>query len=394
MLQVGELAAWLSEHSLGNRFGLAVIGTGPGYDAQAVALAIVAADGDGRYIDAGALTPDDQEALASWFADPGPPKAVHDAKPALHALRGRGWTLRGVTSDTVLAAYLLRSERQSCSLNDLLVRHMRCALPSEAVQGDTPHTPHTPKGLILQACAVLDLADVLDEELARIDSSSLLGRLELPAQRVLAETESVGIAVDRRLLGQGAGELVNAIAPDGRIHAALPAGVGPDERGAFVAGEDYAELMTAHYDQLETRILAHRNGERGVLDEAREAGYASTLLGRRRYLADLGSDDAWARQSAERAALAMAIDGSAADILKVAMIDVAQVIKAAGLRSRLVLQAADQLVFEVASGERDGLAAYVQESMCGAYPLDVPLEVSIGCGPTWGAAASASHIRE
>ncbi len=197
-LQRGELAAWLAEHSLGNRFGLAVVGTNLAYDSRAVALAIVAADGDGRYIDTAALTPDDEAALASWLADPGPPKAIHEAKLAMHALAGRGWTLRGVTSDVALAAYLLRPEQRTAALNDLLIHHMRCALPArgQAVQG-----------LILRACAVLDLADVLDEELARIDSSSLLGRLELPVQRVLAEMETVGIAVDRTLLASIHGQL-------------------------------------------------------------------------------------------------------------------------------------------------------------------------------------------
>jgi DNA polymerase-1 len=203
-LHDGEIAPWLAEHSLGNRFGLAVVGTGLDHVSKAVALAIVAADGDGRYIDVAALSSDDEAALVSWLADPGPPKAVHEAKLATHALAGRGWTLRGLTSDTALAAYLLRPEQRSSALNDLLVHHMRCALPTEAVdlQRFSSRTnlggpdEQAVQSLILEACAVLDLADVLDEELARIGSSSLLGRLELPAQRVLAEMETAGIAVD------------------------------------------------------------------------------------------------------------------------------------------------------------------------------------------------------
>jgi DNA polymerase I len=88
MLQDNELAAWLAEHSLGNRFGLAVRGTDPAYKPKpkAVALAIVAADGDGRYIDSATLTEDDEAALASWLSDPGPPKAVHDTKLVTQAL--------------------------------------------------------------------------------------------------------------------------------------------------------------------------------------------------------------------------------------------------------------------------------------------------------------------
>ncbi|OBI96610.1 hypothetical protein BST16_19265 [Mycobacterium asiaticum DSM 44297] len=381
VLEAGELPAWLSEHSLGNRFGLSVAATGTGYDARAVALAIVAADGDGRFLDLAALTQDDTEALVSWLADPGPPKAVHDATTAMHALGRRDWALRGITSDTVLAARLLCPERQSGSLNELLVHHMRCALPTEAFEG------HSPQGLILQACAVLDLADVLDEELARIDSSSLLGRLELPAQRVLTELVGVGVAVDPRILAANAAP--KPVAPDGRIHVAA---AGHEVCEAVVAGEGYAELMVAQYRDLDTPILAHWAGEGAVIDQARRLGYASTLLGRRRYLPGLGSNDPRMRAAAERAAVAMAIRGSADDIVKVAMINVDQAIKAVGLRSRLVLQLSGRLVFEVVADERDDLAGYVRDSMCGAYPLDEPLEVSIGCGPIL--AAAMSHIRE
>lgn len=106
-LEAGQLAVWLAEHSSGKRFGLAV-GTHLAYDADATALAIVSANGEGRYIDTTALDPDDEAALASWLADPGPPKALHEAKLAMHDLAGRGWTLAGVTSDTALAAYLVR----------------------------------------------------------------------------------------------------------------------------------------------------------------------------------------------------------------------------------------------------------------------------------------------
>jgi DNA polymerase I len=436
-LEADELAAWLSEHSLGNRFGLTVAATGVSYAAEAVAVAIVAADGDGRFIRIADLTADDEAALASWLADPGPPKAVHDAKLAMHALAGRGWTLRGVTSDTVLAAHLLLPERRNLALNDLLVRHMRCALPTEAVEqqrfaaltqpGDTDQ--RAVQALILQACAVLDLADVLDEELARIDSSSLLSRLELPVQRVLAGMETAGIAVDRALLSRldGAGpvqatvaELLSSIAADRRIHATLhqttttsrisssqpnlhelPALPGQSLRDAFVVGDGYAELMVAGYRHLEARIAADLIGDADVrtfVDGARRLGYAATLSGRRRYLADLDSNDPQAREAAERAAVGTSIQGSAADIVKAAMINVDRVIGAVGLKSRLLLQVEDQLVFEVAEGERDTLAAYVHEQMSCAYSLDVPLEVSIGSGPTWAMAAPADppacHIRE
>lgn len=268
MLRGGELAPWLAENSLGNRFGLAVVGSDAGHRSKAVALAIVAADGDGRYLDIATLTSDDEAALASWLADPGPPKAVHQGKWTTHALANCGWTLRGVTSDTALAAHLVRPGRHRPALNDLLVHHMRCALPEESVdlnRYSSPPDEPAVRALILRACAVLDLADVLDEELARIDSSSLLERVELPVQRLLAELEAVGIAVDRAS--------ADPIAAAGRVHATYhhavtPTGSlsssSPDLRGVgapFVAADGYAGLLRARYDRLELRLLAHLSGD-------------------------------------------------------------------------------------------------------------------------------------
>lgn len=432
----GELAPWLAENSLGNRFGLAVAARDEGWRSRAVALAIVAADGDGRYLDVAALTDDDEAALASWLADPGPPKAVHRGKWTMHALRNRGWTLRGVTSDTALAAHLLRPGRRNTELNDLLVHHLRCALPDEPLEPtlfSSPPDERAVRALILRACAVLDLADVLDEELARIDSSSLMGRVELPVQRVLADLESVGVAVDP------AHSLSDA--PDGRVHATYhhtTSATGalssshPNLRGVharFAAGAGYAGLLTARYDALELRLLDHLSGGAGpivgdrdrtlsralaygwsahevaaalkvtvgdakeaaaqylsgslrdllagTVDDARDLGYAATLSGRRRYLPDLGSPDPVLRDAAERAVCATVLQGGVADVVKTAMITVDQAMKSAGLSSRMVAQMDDRLVFEVASGERDTMATNVREQMACAYQFDAPLAVSV-----------------
>ena len=583
-LEPGELAAWLSEHSLGSRFGMAVVGTHVAFDADATALAIVAADGDGRYIDTATLTADDEAALASWLADPGPPKALHEAKLAMHELAGRGWTLRGVTSDTALAAYLVRPGQRSFALDDLAVRYLRRELRAETpeqqqlslldeVDGVDEQAVQT---LILRAVAVLDLADALDQELAKIDSSSLLGRMELPVQRVLGELEHTGIAVDTHHLEELQSEfadqirdaaeaayavigkqinlgspkqlqvvlfdelempktkrtktgyttdadalqglfdktghpflqhllthrdatrlkvtvdgLLNSVAADGRIHTTFNQTIaatgrlsstepnlqnipirteaGRRIRDAFVVGDGYAELMTADYSQIEMRIMAHlsqddglieafNTGEdlhsfvasrafdvpidevtpelrrrvkamsyglayglsayglatqlkisneeaklqmeqyfarfggirdylRDVVDQARKDGYTSTVFGRRRYLPELDSSNRNVREAAERAALNAPIQGSAADIIKVAMINVDEAIKNAGLTSRMLLQIHDELLFEVAEGERDTLEALVREHMGNAYPLDVPLEVSVGYGRSWDTAA-------
>ncbi|WP_301119137.1 DNA polymerase I [Mycolicibacterium fortuitum] len=583
-LEPGELAAWLSEHSLGSRFGMAVVGTHLAYDADATALAIVSADGDGRYIDTSTLTAEDEEALASWLADPGPPKALHEAKLAMHDLAGRGWTLRGVTSDTALAAYLVRPGQRSFALDDLSVRYLKRELRAESPEQQQLSLLDDSDGVdeqavqtvILRACAVLDLADALDEELAKIDSSSLLGRMELPVQRVLAQMEHTGIAVDSDHLKELQSEfadqirdaaeaayavigkqinlgspkqlqvvlfdelempktkrtktgyttdadalqslfdktghpflqhllahrdatrlkvtvdgLLAAVAADGRIHTTFNQTIaatgrlsstepnlqnipirteaGRRIRDGFVVGAGYSELMTADYSQIEMRIMAHLSRDEGlieafntgedlhsfvasrafdvpidevtpelrrrvkamsyglayglsayglasqlkisteeakiqmeqyfarfggirdylrdVVDQARKDGYTSTVFGRRRYLPELDSSNRNVREAAERAALNAPIQGSAADIIKVAMINVDEAIKAAGLKSRMLLQVHDELLFEVAEGERDTLEALVREHMGNAYPLDVPLEVSVGYGRSWDAAA-------
>ena len=591
-LEQGELAAWLAEHSHGNRFGMAVVGTHLAFDADATALAIVAADGDGRYIDTAAMHPDDEAALGSWLADPGQPKALHEAKLATHDVEGRGWTLAGVTSDTALAAYLVRPGQRSFALDDLSLRYLKrelradnpeqqqLSLLDDSLNEQGGVDDQAVQTVILRASAVMDLADALDEELARIDSSALLGNMELPVQRALAEMETAGIAVDLDLLSELQSEfanlirdaaeaayavigkqinlgspkqlqvvlfeelempktkrtktgyttdadalqslfdktghpflqhllahrdatrlkvtvdgLLNSVASDGRIHTTfnqtiaatgrlsstepnlqnipIRTDAGRRIRDAFVVGKgsqgDFAELMTADYSQIEMRIMAHLSQDEGlieafntgedlhsfvasrafnvpiddvtpelrrrvkamsyglayglsayglaaqlkisteeakvqmeqyfarfggvrdylheVVDQARKDGYTSTVLGRRRYLPELDSSNRQVREAAERAALNAPIQGSAADIIKVAMINVDKALKDAGLKSRMLLQVHDELLFEVASGERDEVEKLVREQMGNAYPLDVPLEVSVGFGRSWDSAA-------
>jgi DNA polymerase I len=125
-----------------------------------------------------------------------------------------------------------------------------------------------------------------------------------------------------------------------------------------------------------------------VVDQARRDGYTQTVLGRRRYLPDLTSDNRQRREMAERMALNAPIQGSAADIIKVAMLRVDQALRDGGLHSRMLLQVHDELVFEVAPGELDTLRGLVSGTMCGAFDLRVPLEVSIGTGRSW---AEAGH---
>jgi DNA polymerase-1 len=584
-LEPGTVAAWLAEHVSGTtRSGLAVVGTHAAYDGDATALAIAAADGEGAFIDTATLTPDDEAALAAWLADENKPKALHEAKAAMHDLAGRGWRLAGVTSDIALAAYLVRPGQRSFSLDDLSVRYLKRELRAEepeqqqlSLLDDTDGVDEQGvQTLILRARAVTDLADALDVELAAMESSALLSDMELPVQVVLAALETRGIAVDIGKLEELQSEfgdqirdaaqaayavigkeinlgspkqlqvvlfdelempktkktktgyttdadalqtlfdktahpflehllahrdvtrlkvtvdgLLKSTAADGRIHTTFNQTIaatgrlsstdpnlqnipvrteaGRRIRDAFCVGDGYPELMTADYSQIEMRIMAHlskdsglieafRTGEdlhsfvgsrafgvpidevtaelrrrvkamsyglayglsayglaaqlkistdeakeqmdsyfarfggvrdylESVVEQARKDGFTSTVLGRRRYLPELDSSNRQLREAAERAALNAPIQGSAADIIKVAMINVDKAITAAGLESRMLLQVHDELLFEVAPGERDALEDLVRAKMGSAYPLDVPLEVSVGYGRSWDAAA-------
>ena len=140
-----------------------------------------------------------------------------------------------------------------------------------------------------------------------------------------------------------------------------------------------AELMTDYF----ARFGGVRDYLSGVVDEARRTGYTATILGRRRYLPDLTSDNRQRREMAERMALNAPIQGSAADLIKVAMLGVHARLRAEGLRSRLLLQVHDELVLEVAPGERAAVEALVRDEMTGAAALSVPLDVSVGTGPSW-----------
>lgn len=587
-LAAGDLAAWLSEHAAEGRSGLTVVGTRTVYDGDATALAIAAADGEGAYLDTANLTPEDEAALGAWLADPTRPKALHEAKIAMHGLAGRGWKLAGVTSDTALSAYLVRPGQRSFALDDLSVRYLKRELRAEEpaqqqlslLDDDSGVDDQAVQTAILRARAVADLADALDEELARIDSSALLGGMELPVQSVLAEMETAGIAVDLETLGTLQGEfgeqiraaadaayevigkqinlgspkqlqvvlfdelgmpktkrtktgyttdadalqslfdktghpflehllahrdatrlkvtvdgLLKSVAADGRIHTTfnqtiaatgrlsstepnlqnipIRTDAGRRIRDAFVVGSsegvEFVELMTADYSQIEMRIMAHLSKDEGlieafrtgedlhsfvasrafgvpidevtpelrrrvkamsyglayglsayglaqqlkisteeskeqmdqyfsrfggvrdylldVVDQARKVGYTSTVLGRRRYLPELDSSNRQLREAAERAALNAPIQGSAADIIKVAMIDVDKALRERGLKSRMLLQVHDELLLEVAAGERETVEEMVRQKMGGAYPLDVALDVSVGYGRSWDTAA-------
>ncbi|MFB8004457.1 DNA polymerase I [Nocardia sp. NPDC056000] len=584
-LTPGAVADWLAEHAkAGVRHGVSVVGVGSPVHGDVKAIAIAAADGEGAYLDVHILTPEDEAALGAWLADAETFKAVHEAKSAMHALRGRGWVLGGLSSDTALAAYLVRPGQRTFNLDDLSLRYLSRELRVEDA-GDTQLSllddedqadEEIAKAEMLRARAVYDLADAFDTELENIESTALLGDMELPLLSVLADLEAAGIAVDstqleelQREFADRVGEAANnaygvigkqinlgspkqlqvvlfdeldmpktkrtktgyttdadaleglyektqhpflqhllehrdatrlkvtvdgllkSIADDGRIHTTfnqtvaatgrlsstepnlqnipIRTDMGRRIRDTFVVGPGFESLMTADYSQIEMRIMAHLSKDEGLIEAfnsgedlhnfvaskafdipitevdpemrrrikamsyglayglsayglsqqlkisaeeakaqmdvyferfgaireylreavelARKTGYTETLFGRRRYLPDLDSSNRQRREAAERMALNAPIQGTAADIIKVAMIDTQRAIRAAGLKSRMLLQVHDELIFEVVPGEREQLEALAREHMSNAIELSVPLEVSVGVGRSWDSAA-------
>ena len=121
----------------------------------------------------------------------------------------------------------------------------------------------------------------------------------------------------------------------------------------------------------------------GIKMQAREQGYVETLLHRRRYIQDIRSPNRMLRQGAERIAINMPVQGSAADIMKLAMIRLQQYLREQGLQSRMILTVHDELVFEVPPGERERLIDVVPDLMATAYPMKVPLQVDLKLGPNW-----------
>ncbi|AYF76098.1 DNA polymerase I [Nocardia yunnanensis] len=584
-LAAGAVADWLAEHAkAGVRHGVSVVGNGAPIHGDAQAIALAAADGEGAYIDVHTLTPEDEQALGAWLADPETPKALHEAKTAMHALRGRGWQLGGLTSDTALAAYLILPGQRTFNLEDLSLRYLSRELRVDnagaaqlsLLDDEEQVDAEVANAQMLRARAVFDLADAFDAELERIESTALLRDMELPLLSVLAELEAAGIAVDsaqleelQREFADRVAEAANAayevigkqinlgspkqlqvvlfdeldmpktkrtktgyttdadaleglyektqhpflqhllehrdatrlkvtvdgllksVADDGRIHTTfnqtvaatgrlsstepnlqnipIRTDMGRRIRDTFVVGPGAESLMTADYSQIEMRIMAHLSKDAGLIEafnsgedlhnfvaskafdipisavdpelrrrikamsyglayglsayglsqqlkisaeeakvqmdvyfnrfgairdylrdaveQARKTGYTETLFGRRRYLPDLDSSNRQRREAAERMALNAPIQGTAADIIKVAMIDTQHAIRDAGLKSRMLLQIHDELVFEVAPGEREQLESLAREHMSQAIELSVPLEVSVGVGRSWDSAA-------
>ena len=185
-----------------------------------------------------------------------------------------------------------------------------------------------------------------------------------------------------------------------RVYDVMPAFVTPEQRAkckmvnfgiiygisAFglsqrlkVPRKEAADLIDAYF-RLYPTIKSYMESS---VAKAREKGYAETILGRRRTLRDINSRNATARQSAERDAMNTPIQGSAADLIKVAMVNVDRALRAEGLRAKMVLQIHDELVFDVPRGEAEKVKEIVTREMTSAIDFGVPLEVGIGVGDNW-----------
>jgi DNA polymerase-1 len=150
-----------------------------------------------------------------------------------------------------------------------------------------------------------------------------------------------------------------------------------------ISNEDAKSQMDAYFARFgKVRDYLHE-----VVEQARKDGYTETILGRRRYLPDLTSDNRQRREMAERMALNAPIQGSAADIIKLAMLGVHNALVESKLASRVLLQVHDELILEVVDAERDRVEQIVREQMGHAVELTVPLDVSVGFGRSWHQAA-------
>jgi DNA polymerase-1 len=182
---------------------------------------------------------------------------------------------------------------------------------------------------------------------------SLGDRVPSPEQRAQAKTVNFGV-----MYGMGARAL--------SLQLGMPIG----QASAFI--HDYFKVHNGVADYL-----------KALLEEARGTGYVHTVLGRRRYLPLLTASSPRARANAERAAINTPLQGSAADLIKVAMVRIHRQIQERGMESRLILQVHDELLFEFPPGEREELEEMVRREMTHAITLDIPLEVTIGVGERW-----------
>ena len=206
---------------------------------------------------------------------------------------------------------------------------------------------------------------------------------------VLVSAFRAGDDVHARTASEVFGVLPGAISADMRraakvINFGIIYGMGPQR----LARELTIPLAEAerYIGNYFARYAGVRRYMSGVQAEARQRGYVTTILGRRRSFPDLASPHRGVAQAAERAAANTPIQGSAADLIKMAMVAIDRRLLREGLRAGMILQVHDELVFVVATNDRERVIEVVREEMEGVFPLKVPLKVDLGCGLNWAEA--------
>lgn len=206
---------------------------------------------------------------------------------------------------------------------------------------------------------------------------------------VLSEAFQHGQDVHARTAAEIFGTDIEAVTSDQRreaktINFGIIYGMGAQRlartlRIPFKTARDYIGQYFARYRGIKSYMDE-------VVGSAREYGYVTTLCGRRRYVPDLRSNSPQLLSAAERVAINTPIQGTAADAIKLAMVAISRRLGQAGLRTRMLLQVHDELLFEVPDGETDRVRRLVRESMEAVLPLNVPLRVDLGLGCNWAEA--------
>ena len=163
----------------------------------------------------------------------------------------------------------------------------------------------------------------------------------------------------------------------GVIFGLSPYGISQQTKFSIEEGAHFIKTYFAAYPKIETYIES-------TLDKVKTEGYVETLLGRRRYIPELTSSNKNIRQAGERMAINMPIQGTAADIMKIAMINIDKKIKAECLESKMILQVHDELIFETKKSETSKLTKLSLEAMTQNFELIVPLKTNIKLGSCWG----------
>ena len=209
---------------------------------------------------------------------------------------------------------------------------------------------------------------------------------ELSEDPALIETFVNGLDVHSATAARIYGVALDGVTPDMRRNAktvnfGIVYGIsafGLSERLGIPRAEA-AEIISQYFDKY-PGVKTYMDS---TIEFARKHGYVETMMGRRRYLRDINSGNATVRNFAERNAINAPVQGSSADMIKIAMINIFKVLRERGMNSKMILQVHDELVFDALRSEVDDLSEIVREKMSSAIPMTVPIEVDLNTGKNW-----------